>query len=119
MEAEEEEDLDGDEKRLMDCKSVLFEVKGAQFMQLSVQESEPEAPEPPPSLQEILEAALVDEGNNIEYELDPVPEGLRRPCYFEVPMLNQRDPHTGIRIKTNEEVGSPFLFRFRRKSLRA
>lgn len=23
-------------------------------------------------------------------------------------MLSQRDPHTGIRIKTNEEAGSPF-----------
>eukprot|EP00913_Durusdinium_trenchii_P022641 g21264.t1 len=55
------------------------------------QESEPDPPEPPPSLQDILEAVLVDEGGNIEYELDPVP------------MLVQRDPHTGITTTTNEE----------------
>lgn len=54
-------------------------------------ESEPEPPEPPPSLQDILEAVLVDEGSNIEYELDPVP------------MLVQRDPHTGITSTSNEE----------------
>lgn len=54
-------------------------------------ESEPKPPEPPPSLQDILEAVLVDEGNNIEYELDPVP------------MLVQRDPHTGITSTSNEE----------------
>ncbi|CAK9117780.1 unnamed protein product [Durusdinium trenchii] len=54
-------------------------------------ESEPDPPEPPPSLQDILEAVLVDEGGNIEYELDPVP------------MLVQRDPHTGITTTTNEE----------------
>eukprot|EP00439_Symbiodinium_sp_Y106_P018058 s1210_g2.t1 len=67
--AEEEEDLD----------------------RLGVAESEPEPPEPEPTLKDILEAVLVDEGANIEYELDPVP------------MLAQRDPHTGVKSISHEE----------------
>lgn len=54
-------------------------------------ESEPEPPEPEPTLKDILEAVLVDEGANIEYELDPVP------------MLAQRDPHTGVKSISHEE----------------
>eukprot|EP00930_Biecheleria_cincta_P042054 TRINITY_DN28926_c0_g2_i1.p1 TRINITY_DN28926_c0_g2~~TRINITY_DN28926_c0_g2_i1.p1 ORF type:complete len:1643 (+),score=351.39 TRINITY_DN28926_c0_g2_i1:129-5057(+) len=60
------------------------------------EESEPEAPEAPPTLQDIFEAVPVDEGENIEYTLDPVP------------MYSQRDPHTGTCSISNEE-GMLFL----------
>lgn len=53
--------------------------------------SEAEAAEPPPTLQEIFEAIPVDDGENIEYSLDPVP------------MCSQRDPHTGTHSVSNEE----------------
>ncbi|CAE8589690.1 unnamed protein product [Polarella glacialis] len=46
---------------------------------------------PEPTLKDILEGWLVDDGDLIEYEIPPAP------------VTSQRDPHTGMQTSTNEE----------------